>query len=449
MRYWSILGIEATADKALIKKAYARQLKLHHPEEDPQGYQQLREAFEWAMKRAGDPERSGAGDTREADEWNKPLYEEIAVMRQADFQAEANPRVPVGTPPHPVQLFFEKMRNLYDDFPRRIDPEAWTALMADDFMWNMEYQNVRVNGLVHFLEGRRHMPREVWTILDHSFRLLESKEALYESYDDEVVDYILEQIRGTAELGYACFAGKVLDFDIEHYLELRQEAQSALREDDLKEAEAALTEAAGMFREDPDLSLMQAKLYLDTGRKTEAMRCLERVLDLSPRDREARQLYAQGLFEEERYEDVIRQCESAREYYTPDYTPDQDFLALSAEVKLKLGQVQSIWEEYTEARPTWEQFYHFRYNVMLIMLRNPRLYPQEHNPNYAELKKMAQKARRWTYGLIMFRLSWLYLFLFALVYFVFHLPPVSLWVLPVILGGCAWKTWRAARLSFT
>lgn len=131
-------------------------------------------------------------------------------------------------------------------------------------MWNMEYQDVRVNGLVHFLERHRHMPREVWTILDHSFRLLESKEALYESYDEEEVDYILEQIRGTAELGYECFAGKALDFDIEHYLDLRQEAQSALREDDLEEAEAALTEAAGMFPEDPDLSLMLAKLYLGT-----------------------------------------------------------------------------------------------------------------------------------------------------------------------------------------
>ncbi|WP_334075087.1 MULTISPECIES: tetratricopeptide repeat protein [Paenibacillus] len=445
MSYWSILGIEATADKALIKKTYARQLKLHHPEEDPQGYQQLREAFEWAMKRAGDLERVGADDEREAGEWNEPTYEEIAVMRQTVFEAEEDFRVPVGTKPHPVQVFFEKMKHLYDDFPRRIDPEAWIALMADDFMWNMAYQDVRVNGLVHFLERHRYMPREVWTILDDSFRPLESKEALYESYDDEVVDYILEQIRGTAELGYECFAGKALDFDIEHYLELRQEAQSAMREDDLVEAEAALTEAAGIFREDPDLQLMRAKLYLRTGRKSEAMASLQGTLDLSPQDREARQLYAQGLFAEGRYEDVLQQCELAREYYTPD----QDLLALSAKAKLELGQVQSIWEEYTEARPTWEGFYHFRYNVMLIMLRNPRLYSQESNPNYAELKKMAQKARRWTYVLIMFRLSWLYLFLFALAYFVFDLPPVSLWALPVILGGCGWKTWRTARLSFT
>jgi hypothetical protein len=47
---WETLGIEPTADESVIRRAYARELKLHRPDQDPQGYQQLREAFDAAKE---------------------------------------------------------------------------------------------------------------------------------------------------------------------------------------------------------------------------------------------------------------------------------------------------------------------------------------------------------------------------------------------------------------
>lgn len=47
---WKILGIEPTDDMTAIKKAYSAKLKIHHPEDDPEGYQRLREAFETVKK---------------------------------------------------------------------------------------------------------------------------------------------------------------------------------------------------------------------------------------------------------------------------------------------------------------------------------------------------------------------------------------------------------------
>ncbi|HEX3046264.1 MAG TPA: J domain-containing protein [Bacillota bacterium] len=52
MDIWEILGIEPTTEIVAIKKAYAGQLKLHHPEDDPQGFQCLREAYDSALKLA-------------------------------------------------------------------------------------------------------------------------------------------------------------------------------------------------------------------------------------------------------------------------------------------------------------------------------------------------------------------------------------------------------------
>lgn len=46
---WQILGIEATQDLREIKKAYARLLKVTRPDDDPQGFQRLRDAFDEAQ----------------------------------------------------------------------------------------------------------------------------------------------------------------------------------------------------------------------------------------------------------------------------------------------------------------------------------------------------------------------------------------------------------------
>ncbi len=48
--YWSILAIAPTNDTKAVKKAYATRLKQVRPDEDPVGFQRLREAYEWALK---------------------------------------------------------------------------------------------------------------------------------------------------------------------------------------------------------------------------------------------------------------------------------------------------------------------------------------------------------------------------------------------------------------
>ncbi|THD50207.1 molecular chaperone DnaJ [Enterobacteriaceae bacterium ML5] len=50
MEIWSVLGIEPTQDITVIKRAYALQLKKTRPDQDPDAYQQLREAFESARR---------------------------------------------------------------------------------------------------------------------------------------------------------------------------------------------------------------------------------------------------------------------------------------------------------------------------------------------------------------------------------------------------------------
>jgi len=52
MNYWDILGIAPTTDKRTIRKAYAKLLKEYHPEERPEKFEEINNAYQAAMSYA-------------------------------------------------------------------------------------------------------------------------------------------------------------------------------------------------------------------------------------------------------------------------------------------------------------------------------------------------------------------------------------------------------------
>jgi hypothetical protein len=81
--YWEILGIEPTTNKKNIKLAYAKKLKAVRPEDDPQAFQELRKAYQWALKYC---------------EHEEP-YDEY------------NPDVELAEPAHEYNLIFDETQN--------------------------------------------------------------------------------------------------------------------------------------------------------------------------------------------------------------------------------------------------------------------------------------------------------------------------------------------------
>ena len=51
-----VLGIDETKDEQEIKNAYRSLLKTANPEDDPEGFKRLREAYEEALRLAKQPE---------------------------------------------------------------------------------------------------------------------------------------------------------------------------------------------------------------------------------------------------------------------------------------------------------------------------------------------------------------------------------------------------------
>ena len=49
MSNWDILGIAPTTDKRVIKRAYAKMLAKYHPEEYPEKFEEINQAYQWAL----------------------------------------------------------------------------------------------------------------------------------------------------------------------------------------------------------------------------------------------------------------------------------------------------------------------------------------------------------------------------------------------------------------
>ena len=122
MNCWTLLQLPEDADERSIKRSYARLLKSHRPDEDAEGFQRLRDAYEHALKIARWRDKGSTKDahnlpatTLEAKSANAPQTYEWSWP--ADIQPlSSSPFAPIVDDPTPALLAGLTEQNL---------PERW------------------------------------------------------------------------------------------------------------------------------------------------------------------------------------------------------------------------------------------------------------------------------------------------------------------------------------
>ena len=94
MNIYQVLGISPTKDKKVIRKAYAGLIRKYHPEEHPEKWKEIHDAYTIAMQRADQEEVPAVSISKPKNEEQRPQREEQKPQHeeQTPQQQEQNPQ---------------------------------------------------------------------------------------------------------------------------------------------------------------------------------------------------------------------------------------------------------------------------------------------------------------------------------------------------------------------
>lgn len=202
---WKILEIEETKDEEVIKQAYREKLRFVNPEDDQEGFMELRQAYEEALAFA-----------------NRTETEEDAVDEEPEFKGKKND----------VDLWIDKVDVIYQDVKTRIDELKWKELLKDSVCDNLDTELEAGEKLLAYFMSHANMPQNIWQVVDKRFGYMENMEQLKEKFPENYLEYVKWQIKKPGFIDYNLFDGKT-DKDVDAYINKLYEAKAASEDKDV------------------------------------------------------------------------------------------------------------------------------------------------------------------------------------------------------------------------
>lgn len=262
---FDVLAIAPTKNEKEIKKAYHKLLHTVNPEDDREGFQRLREAYEEACRYA---------------------------KKKEDF-----PKKSIS------EQFVERCQEVYDSFFRRVDSEEWEALFQDPVCLNLETGEKIRKAFLTFLMEHFHFPAEIWRLIDQTFAISHNRKELIEWFPEDFVDFLRQIVKDEGILNYKIFEGEVdADFDgyIDTYQKLRQYVDLGLMEQSRKQLE--LLKKFAVYH--PYGEIEEARILLYEGKAEEAGKIFLRLGKAYPEEERIVCCYGQFLQMENRWNEL-------------------------------------------------------------------------------------------------------------------------------------------------
>lgn len=294
---WKLLGIKPTADIRQIKRAYAKNLKLHSPEDDPIQFQILREVYENALQYAQYAQYADSSidtfDSLETDdtEYKDDTFRKAYITEPVITENEYNKTVWVENRWNEVvseeieasmpayEKFTKQVYSLYEDFSNRLDLKKWEDILVDEVLWDVETYRLLKEWFLDFLNDGHFLPSEILKAYNKYFLWeLESDEYQYK-YGETFLTYIRELLTGIVVPGYE-YLTKKYDKDIDDYIRYREYGFAQCLSGDWNNAKQSLSNAIEMIPDDPYL-LCIFGAYSDTVSSTNGKEYIELGAELS------------------------------------------------------------------------------------------------------------------------------------------------------------------------
>ena len=282
---FQILGLSETRDEAKIRQGYLTLLKDTNPEDDPEGFKRLREAYEEALLFAG----------------------------QQD-EEEEEPQGEVG-------LWMKRVREIYRDILLRREVENWELLFDDPVCAGLDTFLEARGKLLGFLSWHSFLPQTVWVLFNQTFQVLEDFDVLKEEFHVNFLRHIEYHVNTGDFLDYSLFEaldGCVPESDeetddyIKEYFEIKNRLENdetegvsqslsdmkrhgvyhpyedverlrlSIRMKECEKGKELAEELIGRHPEDSYVRVWTGKIFYDTGERERGFAQWEAVLSEEP-----------------------------------------------------------------------------------------------------------------------------------------------------------------------
>lgn len=212
--FWKILGIKKTKDEEMIRTAYRQKLRDVNPEDDEEGFKELRRAYEEALEYVNEPEEGlhneeeseyGYGKKNEIDEW------------LAGVDA------------------------IYQDAAKRRDESLWDSILHDPLCDDLDMELEASEKLLVYFMSHSYMPQSIWQLVDKRFHYQENFDQLKEKFPENYLEYVMWQIKRPNFIDFDLFDGET-DSHVDDYIGTLYDEKNAFEEGDMTTVERLLKE---------------------------------------------------------------------------------------------------------------------------------------------------------------------------------------------------------------
>lgn len=280
---FSILKIEPTKEEEKIKQAYHNLLIQTNPEDDPEGFKRLRQAYE----------------------------EALSYARQKDEVSEEKEETPIS-------IWLDKVIANYSFLSERLKIGNWKRLLEEEVCLDLDTSIEARDALLSYLMDHYRLTPDIWRLVDKTFLISEEYKELYEKFPTDFIDFILSQCEREESFPYELFEGDdEADYDtyLYHYYDLTRKAD----EGDYKTAAKILSDMDDLFIEHPVVELERARIAQGMGNSEEALSIIEPLLEKYPKEMRIQILGAEILWKNEKKEAAFAIFEIVAEQNPTNY----------------------------------------------------------------------------------------------------------------------------------